>query len=78
MHTLFGISLILYMLKLSAGQGFYKVTSWVSSTVVVSKKEGGVAIRVDMWQANKAIRRVRYPQLIMLVLPSMGKVLYPT
>ena len=25
MHTLFGITLILYMLKLSAGKGFYTI-----------------------------------------------------
>ena len=36
-------------------------TPWVSPTVAVPKKDGGVRICVDMRQANEAIKRVRHP-----------------
>ena len=36
---------------------------WISPTVVVPKKNGGVRICVDMREPNKAIRRERHPML---------------
>ena len=41
MHTLFGISLILYMLKLSAGQGLANFLSKIKTDMVGQNMLGG-------------------------------------
>ena len=34
---------------------------WVSPTVTVSKKDGGIRLCIDMREANKAIEREKHP-----------------
>ena len=55
MHTLFGVSLILYMLKLSAGQGFIDYIYFVNSVRVI-KDNGNQQAKVILF-FNSTIKR---------------------
>ena len=54
MHTLFGVSLILYMLKLSAGQGF--IDLYFGNSVRVIKDNGNQQAKVILF-LNSTIKR---------------------
>ena len=54
MHTLFGVSLILYMLKLSTGQGF--IDLYFGNSVRVIKDNGNPQAKVILF-FNSTIKR---------------------